>query len=298
MHTDTSSTTCPRCGAVVDTALAGGSCPACLLRAVALGTAADSLPALPWVPPSVAELASAFPQLEIIELIGHGQRWKPNGETSTEEGLPIRVRSSYSSGKIVRVMEVRVFSSTGERGCPQVRFPKDSGFGAFVGALHASKEPNRPLTLSQAFECPPEARTMSLEIGVADGNWKTALAFERYNDQRHFNRSYIGSRDGDWEGTVQIADPVSERYPVSFSFTHRDDAETRLVYELPDGKLVPLKHNAGLAGLRTGLTTIPVKEFDTIKQFHVQSRRYQWVEFRNVSLELGHVTEVEVSSAN
>ena len=56
----------------MDTALAGGSCPACLLRAVALGTAADSLPAMPWVPPSVADLAPAFPQLEIVELIGHG----------------------------------------------------------------------------------------------------------------------------------------------------------------------------------------------------------------------------------
>ena len=36
-------------------------------------------------------------------------------------------------------------------------------------------------------------------------------------------------------------------------------------------------------------------DVETIKQFHVQSRRYQWVEFRHVSLELGHVTEVEVS---
>jgi serine/threonine protein kinase len=39
---------------------------------VALGTAADSLSAEPWTPPAPSELATAFPQLAIIELIGRG----------------------------------------------------------------------------------------------------------------------------------------------------------------------------------------------------------------------------------
>lgn len=72
MVTTTSSSNCPRCGGAVDPGLAGGVCPACLLRAVALGTAADSLPAVPWAPPAISEMAAAFPQLEIVELIGHG----------------------------------------------------------------------------------------------------------------------------------------------------------------------------------------------------------------------------------
>lgn len=63
---------CPRCGVAVDAAVAGGICPACLLRAAALGTGADSLPTAPWVPPTIQELAPAFPQLEILELVGHG----------------------------------------------------------------------------------------------------------------------------------------------------------------------------------------------------------------------------------
>ena len=66
------SATCPRCGAPATVAVAGGLCPACLLKQVALGTGADSLPAEPWTPPAVGDLATAFPQLEIIELIGHG----------------------------------------------------------------------------------------------------------------------------------------------------------------------------------------------------------------------------------
>src|SRR5690349_17309715 len=67
-----SASACPRCGVAVDMAVAGGICPACLLRAAALGTGADSLPTAPWIPPTVQELAPAFPQLEILELVGHG----------------------------------------------------------------------------------------------------------------------------------------------------------------------------------------------------------------------------------
>ena len=63
---------CRSCGAVVESAVAGGLCPACLLKQVALGTGADSLPAAPWIPPSPGELTPLFPQFEILELIGHG----------------------------------------------------------------------------------------------------------------------------------------------------------------------------------------------------------------------------------
>ena len=70
--TETAESKCPRCGAVLDAVVANGLCPACLLKQAALGTGADSFPAMPWTPPSVAELASAFPQLEVLELIGQG----------------------------------------------------------------------------------------------------------------------------------------------------------------------------------------------------------------------------------
>src|SRR5438876_1003445 len=72
MSDPTSSENCPRCGALAAPAVAGGLCPACLLKEVALDTGADSAPGEPWTPPAIGELATAFPQLEIIELIGRG----------------------------------------------------------------------------------------------------------------------------------------------------------------------------------------------------------------------------------
>ena len=63
---------CPRCGAILHASIANGICPACLLKQAALGTGGDSFPGMPWTPPTVAELAAAFPQLEVLKLIGHG----------------------------------------------------------------------------------------------------------------------------------------------------------------------------------------------------------------------------------
>lgn len=72
MTDSTFSATCPRCGAPATAAVAGDLCPVCLLKQVALGTETDSLPIETWDPPTIGDLATAFPQLEIIELIGRG----------------------------------------------------------------------------------------------------------------------------------------------------------------------------------------------------------------------------------
>ena len=63
---------CPQCGTPLATEALGGLCPACLLKAgVAEDTVTDGKQP-PFQPPTVAELAPLFPQLEILELIGKG----------------------------------------------------------------------------------------------------------------------------------------------------------------------------------------------------------------------------------
>ena len=63
---------CPQCGASLPAGALGGLCPACLLKQ---GAASDTNPepgAKPFEPPSVAEVARLFPQLEILCLLGKG----------------------------------------------------------------------------------------------------------------------------------------------------------------------------------------------------------------------------------
>jgi tRNA A-37 threonylcarbamoyl transferase component Bud32 len=71
---------CPECGAALPTDAPEGLCPQCLLKGVVSSAheAAKSAPAAPTAAysgpaaPTAEELATLFPQLEVIELIGQG----------------------------------------------------------------------------------------------------------------------------------------------------------------------------------------------------------------------------------
>jgi hypothetical protein len=63
---------CPKCTKPLAAGAVDGLCPECLLRAgFATGTQPPAA-RTPFVPPTPAELAPLFPQLEIIALIGQG----------------------------------------------------------------------------------------------------------------------------------------------------------------------------------------------------------------------------------
>lgn len=70
---------CPQCGASIPADSPHGICPRCLVnvglgRAVAGGGAATApaSPASRFTPPKPAQLAPYFPQLEVLDLVGHG----------------------------------------------------------------------------------------------------------------------------------------------------------------------------------------------------------------------------------
>lgn len=67
---------CPKCGEGIGTDAPQGLCPKCLLRQASFPTEAGgrlvTSAATRAVPPSREELAAAFPQLEVLELIGQG----------------------------------------------------------------------------------------------------------------------------------------------------------------------------------------------------------------------------------
>ncbi len=65
---------CPRCGHVLPENAPHALCPKCLLAAVAEPTGATVLGSSPLKPPppAVSEVAAAFPQWEVLELLGQG----------------------------------------------------------------------------------------------------------------------------------------------------------------------------------------------------------------------------------
>jgi serine/threonine protein kinase len=62
---------CPQCGTPLQSGALAGLCPACLLKRGAEESATGGAQTA-FVPPTIAELAPLFPQLEILELIGKG----------------------------------------------------------------------------------------------------------------------------------------------------------------------------------------------------------------------------------
>jgi len=67
---------CANCGLPLPSSAPGGLCPACLLkRGLETNTAGytdDAQPLARWTPPTVEQLSSLFPELDILQLIGRG----------------------------------------------------------------------------------------------------------------------------------------------------------------------------------------------------------------------------------
>ncbi len=72
MSTSNADAVCPECGIARAGKVAGGLCPVCLLKQAAVATDISQASAEAWHPPLPDTLASAFPQFEIVELIGSG----------------------------------------------------------------------------------------------------------------------------------------------------------------------------------------------------------------------------------
>ncbi|MFM9961235.1 MAG: serine/threonine-protein kinase [Planctomycetaceae bacterium] len=222
--------------------------------------------------------------------------WKPNGEPLTE-AVPELGGSNTASGRVMKEIVVRVHSAAGLDATPVIRLRPNSGFSAMGSSLHRPDDKQPFARFHSAIACPPDAREMTVEVGVADGDWHKEIEFPRRDNQPHSGLTTSGDRShGDWSGSIRSASIVGDRVPLAFSFSRRDDFETRMTYERDDGTIVPLvgEGSDGNGGMTNSLTTLPVAEFKSIKHFRVESRRYQWIEFRNVSLELGHRTNVEV----
>lgn len=69
MNTPMSENRCPQCGALLTPGAAQGLCPHCLLAGAAEPAEQSGAGS---APPTLENVAAAFPQLEVIELIGHG----------------------------------------------------------------------------------------------------------------------------------------------------------------------------------------------------------------------------------
>ena len=241
-------------------------------------------------PPFVARLNQAE-----VELVAIGNQpwtnpfcWLPNGEPSAAP-FPTRnfSASNWSADMDVKKVAFYIHNESAEGiSYPVCRFSKESGVQSGSSGWSAPDKRTPNGYFGQVIVCPSNTATMNISLGIANGVWETAVTVGN-------NGSVAG---GEWSATVNSAAGKSDDVAVSCSYTKSDDWETRMAYLDETDKVVPMQENSSRIGKNQIGATMLVSsnDFAHIKEFRLQRRRYQWVEFRNVSLRPGHNTKVEL----
>jgi serine/threonine protein kinase len=245
-------------------------------------------------PPFVARLNQAE-----VELVAVGNLpwtnpvcWLPNGALSRQ---PFPTRncnvSQWSADNEIRKVAFYIRNQSAEDiSTPVCRVSKESGAQPASSCWAVPDQPTPNGYLGQIIVCPSNTATMNISVGVANGPWETAVSM-------HSGLGGGASSGGDWSASYQAVAGKSGEVAVSCTYTKNEDWESRMVCVAADGKLTVIPEiSAHAAKLPTtgGLLMLSSDAFEHIKEFQLQRRKYQWAEFRNVSLQPGHRTTVEV----
>ena len=142
-----------------------------------------------------------------------------------------------------------------------------------------------------ALGVPTNATMANLSIGVANEPWETVISMDHPPNGIEGN----GTGENNWSGTYKSVIGANGDVAVACTYTTRSNWVSRIVYVNNNGKIVPIdeRSDAGFfSNPATGTLLISSNEFVHIRQFLVQRRKCQWVDFDNVSLQQGHLTSV------
>jgi serine/threonine protein kinase len=218
--------------------------------------------------------------------------WRPDG-TISKEPFPAMNGSmdQWAANMDVEKIAFRVHSENDKDiSCPVARVSKDSGVLAPSSAWQAPYPQSPDGLFLQIITCPTNAETMNISLGVANDAWETGVTLNN-----SANALTGASAVDDWNAAYNAMVGSQGDVAVSFIYSRSDDWETRMAYVDGDGKVIPIQENG--SRIKTsqvgGTLLIWSNEFARVKEFRLQKRKYQWVEFRNVSLRPGHLTQVE-----
>ena len=245
-------------------------------------------------PPFVARLNQGEVELLVIgnQPWSNTVCWLPNGALSSQP-FPLGYGSveGWTRDMIQKKIAFRIHneSSNGPISMPVCRFNKESGIPGGGSSMQPAGPRSPDVIFYQTIACPTNAETMNVSLGVANGAWETAVTL------KHENNISSGGSAGDWSATYNAVVGRGD-VAVNCNYSKSEDWETRMVGVDDNGKttLIP-ENSARTSTLQTGgILLVSSNEFARIKEFQLQRRKYQWVEFRNVSLQPGHLTTVTV----
>jgi len=216
--------------------------------------------------------------------------WLADGSPSSEP-YPYTGGRVWAADKEVRAVAFRVH---GPSSSPVLKFNKEIGTPSSVSGGFTDPKPLDAIFTEQ-FTYPSNLPTMDVQIGLANGPWETHMGVDPRGGSAE-----NGDPDGNmWDIAVQTTGSGDE-VAVACQYSIKQDWETRFVAVDTNGKVTTLRPKSQSsigANLTSVMASMSRDEFEKVTGFQLQRRKRQWVEFRNVSLEPGHRTKVEILDA-
>jgi len=254
-------------------------------------TKPEQIPAAPFIgrlPQGTVELVGIRDYLSDDQT----QWWQPNGAVVHLGPFQSRDFHAYvGAGVQGRDFLVRFKDLPADARWPAWKLkPSDHWDGSEVKDVSGNIVPNYKM-LSALL--PASARTADFQIGVGMGQWETVA---RQGADSAGTSTF--SRDGkQWTVTFQqaTAGELVDSTRITLDHAMHYKWNVRLVAVDSDGK----EHALGLAQHSAGDISHAAAVFkglplSSVKEFQLQVRPYYWVEFRNIALQSGQKTDVQV----
>jgi hypothetical protein len=250
--------------------------------------------AAPTHPPFVARVAHG--EIELLALSRHPSTnqpwWKPDGTpwTNTAFQSPAS-HSSFNKGQRFEFVFQR-------RGLPEDT-TLDYSFEPGTGEVSSGNPPLRQgKSVSDHYLVvpllPESAKEVTIRLGVAAGEWKTMVA---RTPQAGMGSSFTLGKQ---TCTALFLDPVESggEARVGVSYNKVPGWTIRMTALDTRGQLhVSFPHGQSVDDVATTEGRFPGLPLSRVKEFRFEARPFAWVEFRNVSLEPGQRTQVQIVDA-
>ena len=236
--------------------------------------------------------------------------WKPDGSDSDDGPFEAKGVSVSADGGMVREFVIRLAGLPEGASDPIWRFDPAAGAKAIGGPPALADQPVEDLRTA-AVQFPSTARATTLKLGLGWGPWETVAASgdphslgtmicplpARREPLAPESPASPGStaKDGS-DGYVSFSQAAEKEGNAVINVAHPLSGwDTRVVaVARDDQEQVSTRQASGNGSLQQQTVTFSHLPLAQVKEFRFQVRPYRWVEFRHVSLEPGHQTQVEV----
>ncbi len=224
--------------------------------------------------------------------------WLPNGAPSSQPfpNRDLGTGDAWSTNRVTKKIAVRIHNeSLNGLSIQSCRVNQESGILPQGWGMQGPDPRSSETSFIQLIACPSNARTMNVSLGVANGAWEIAVVLEHGNN----DLSRVEG-NGKWSAGYNAVVGRNDGVVVNCDYNKNEDWDTRMVCVDDKGKttVIPKNPSRSLTLQTGGILLVSSNEFAHIKEFQLQRRKYQWVEFRNVSLQPGYHTQVEVLDAS